>query len=454
MINEKKITLIGAGLAGSLLSIMLAQRGFKVTLYERRADMRRHDLPAGRSINLALAQRGIRPLSKVGLYDQVRQLLIPMRGRMLHGNDGTLTLTPYGRTSGEVIYSISRPGLNMLLMDAAEAAGVSIRFGMRCDDIDFSRRCAVFTDEAGSRQFEVSDAPFIATDGGGSAVRQAMQRRLGVKAEEDVLPHSYKELSIPARSDGQHQMEREALHIWPRGRHMLIALPNLDGSFTVTLFLANQGEPSFESLREPAALKQFFKENFPDALELIPDIEQEFYAHPTGLLGTVRCAAWHADGTALLLGDAAHAIVPFHGQGMNAAFEDCLILDQCLEKHGDDWATVFAEFEKLRRPDATAIAEMALENYVEMRDAVRDPRFRLQKKLGFLLEERHPRLFIPRYSLVMFHHLPYAEARRRGVVQQRILDELTEGVSRIEDVDMQRADTLIANELTPISEAF
>lgn len=451
MNNNKNITLIGAGLAGSLLAIMLAQRGFKVTLFERRPDMRRHDLPAGRSINLALAQRGIQPLRKVGLYEEIRKLLIPMRGRMLHDVDGTLTFTPYGRTQGEVIYSISRPGLNMLLMNAAEREGVEIRFGQRCDDIDFTRNCALFTDETTDQQHEIANSPFIAADGGGSAVRHAMQEHLGVKVVEDILGHGYKELSIPATPDGRHQMEREALHIWPRGRHMLIALPNLDGSFTVTLFLANQGDPSFESLREPAALKQFFAGNFPDALKLIPDIETEFYQHPTGMLGTVRCPSWHADGNVSLLGDAAHAIVPFHGQGMNCAFEDCMILDQCLERHGSNWETVFSEFETLRQPDANAIADMALENYIEMRDVVRDPKFHLQKEIGFLLEERHPGVFVPRYSMVMFHHLPYAEAQRRGAIQQDILDQLTANARNIDEVDMNLADALVLQSLKRIT---
>ncbi|HEX5340128.1 MAG TPA: NAD(P)/FAD-dependent oxidoreductase [Gammaproteobacteria bacterium] len=449
MRNKQRITLIGAGLAGSLLAIFLAQRDFEVTIYERRADMRRHDVPAGRSINLALAQRGIRPLHKAGLFAEVSKLLIPMRGRMLHSVDGALTLTPYGRTQDEVIHSISRPGLNMLLMSAAESAGVEIRFGQRCDDMDFTRACAHFTDQASGRQYSVNAAPFIATDGGGSAVRQAMVRHLGVKVVEDILPHGYKEFSIPA-AGGRHQMEREALHIWPRGRHMLIALPNLDGSFTVTLFLANQGDPSFASLQQAAALETFFTQNFPDALGLIPDIHKEFHQHPTGMMGTVRSPSWHVGTTALLLGDAAHAIVPFHGQGMNCAFEDCLILDQCIAQHGDDWQQVFAAFENRRKPDTAAIAAMALENYIEMRDAVRSPTFHLQKKLGFLLEERHPGIFVPRYSMVMFHHLPYAEAQRRGEVQQRILDELTAQAERIEDVDMALADALVQKSLDRI----
>ena len=299
--------------------------------------MRRHDTAAGRSINLALAHRGIRPLKDLGLFEQVQKLLIPMRGRMLHDLDGKLTLTPYGRTTAEVIHSISRAGLNRLLMDAAETAGARILFGEHCEDLDFATGTLHFSDESGNRHHMVKATPVIATDGGGSAIRQAMVKRLRLKVAEDILPHGYKELTIPASAGGRHPMEREALHIWPRGGHMLIALPNLDGSFTVTLFLAKEGTPSFFSLQEPRALFTFFEQNFPDALKLIPNLRDEFYKHPTGIMGTVHSAAWHVRNRALLLGDAAHAIVPFHGQGMNCAFEDCLILDRCIEKHSDDW---------------------------------------------------------------------------------------------------------------------
>lgn len=441
------MTIVGAGLAGSLLAIFLAHRGFKVTVYERNPDMRRHETPAGRSINLALAHRGIRALHAVGLDEQVRKLLIPMRGRMLHDLDGQLTLTPYGRTPIEVINSISRPGLNRLLMNAAEAAGVQFLFEQRCEDLDFDTGTLHLHDEQKNHRYAVQTVRTIATDGGGSAVRQAFAKRLGVKVVEDLLPHGYKELTIPAGAHGQHRMEREALHIWPRGGHMLIALPNLDGSFTATLFLANEGSPSFAALKEPAALQTFFKQNFADALDLLPDLEPEFYAHPTGLMGTVHCPRWHVEDKVLLLGDAAHAIVPFHGQGMNCAFEDCLIFDGCLEKHGDDWESVFAEFEQQRRPDAEAIAAMALENYLEMRDVVRDPKFHLQKQLGFLLEERHPGVFVPRYSMVMFHHLPYSEAQRRGAIQQTILDQLTRDAHNVEQINLERADKLIAQKL-------
>ena len=439
-------TILGAGLAGSLLAVFLARRGFAVTLYERLPDMRRQDIPAGRSINLALAHRGIRPLQAVGLFDRVQPLLIPMRGRMLHDPQGKTSLTPYGRTEAEVIHSISRPGLNRLLMDAAEAAGARIHFGQRCEDVDVDGGIVHLMDEATGRRYQVAAAPVFATDGGGSAARQALLKRRGVKVREDILPHAYKELTIPAVA-GRHAMTREALHIWPRGGYMLIALPNLDGSFTVTLFLAREGSPSFTALQEPESLRQFFTANFADALALLPDLETEFRTHPIGLMGTVHTERWFADDKLLLLGDAAHAIVPFHGQGMNCAFEDCLVLDGCVQRFGDDWQRVFSEFERQRRPDTEAIAEMALENYVEMRDVVREPKFQLQKQLGFLLEERHPRVFVPRYSMVMFHHLPYSDAQRRGAVQQTILDALTVEAGDLQAIDLQRADRLVKEHL-------
>jgi len=445
--DGKPVAVVGAGLAGSLLAVFLARRGFAVTIYERLPDMRRDEIPAGRSINLALAHRGIRPLQAVGLYDPVRRLLIPMRGRMLHDLQGKISLTPYGRTPAEVIYSISRPGLNRLLMDAAEQAGARILFNQRCEDLDLDAGVVRLVDETTGQRYQVAATPVFATDGGGSAARQALAKRRGVTVREDILPHGYKELTIPAAADGTHQMVREALHIWPRGGYMLIALPNLDGSFTATLFLAREGRPSFASLQDPGGLRQLFTKEFADALELIPAFEQEFYAHPTGTMGTVHAASWHADDHLLLLGDAAHAIVPFHGQGMNCAFEDCLVLDECIAALGDDWSGVFAEFERRRRPDAEAIAEMALENYVEMRDMVRDPKFQLQKQLGFLLEERHPRVFVPRYSMVMFHHLPYSDARRRGAIQQTILDTLTAGSPLLGDIDLARADRLVREHL-------
>lgn len=451
MPSDNQMTVIGAGLAGSLLAVFLARRGFKVTVYERNRDMRRHDTPAGRSINLALAHRGMRALQAVGLMDEVQKLLIPMRGRMLHDAQGRLTLAPYGHTAVEVIYSVSRPGLNRLLMDAAETSGVKLLFEHSCKDLDFGSETLQLHDHQQHRALTLPLRHVIAADGAGSSVRRATSKRLGLHVDEELLAHGYKELTIPADPDGHHQMESGALHIWPRGGYMLIALPNLDGSFTATLFLANRGSPSFEALKDPAALRTFFRENFADALELLPGLEKEFYQHPTGTMGTVHCPRWHVGDQILLLGDAAHAIVPFHGQGMNCAFEDCLLFDQLVEKHGDDWSRIFAEFERQRRSDSEAIATMALENYVEMRDVVRSPKFLLQKALGFKLEERHPGKFIPRYSMVMFHHLPYAEALRRGHIQQTILDQLTRKAETVEQVDFGLAGQLIEQQLGKVS---
>ena len=421
------ITIAGAGLAGSLLALFLARRGLDVVVLESRPDLRKVDIAAGRSINLALANRGISALRAAGVMDRVEPLLIEMRGRMLHSRTGETSLSPYGQTAEEVIYSVSRGALNGVLLDAAEATGrVDLRFGH------------AWPNAPGS------DArPLIGADGGGSAVRHSLVERHGVHSSEQLIEHGYKELTMPAVG-GRHAMERHALHIWPRGGFMLIALPNLDGSFTVTLFLPmTGGDNSFASLTDGIAAEGFFEREFPDALALIPDLATEFVQHPVGRMGTVRAQPWRHDGEVVLLGDAAHAIVPFHGQGMNCAFEDCEALDGCITRHGEDWARVFAEFETARKANADAIADMALENFVEMRDLVANPRFQLQKQLAFALERRHPGRFIPRYAMVMFHSMPYAEAQRRGAVQQAILDQLTDGVERLEDVDLGKADALI-----------
>jgi kynurenine 3-monooxygenase len=448
--SGERVHVIGAGLAGSLLAIFLARRGLRVRVLERRPDMRRVDIPAGRSINLALANRGLGALARVGLEDRVRALTIPMRGRMLHDERGALQLVPYGQQAHEVIYSVSRAGLNRLLMDAAEATGaVELRFEQRVDAVDPATGALQVYDERAATHYALEGAPVIAADGAGSRVRDALMQQPGATLTEDVLAHDYKELSIPPRPGGEHAMESNALHIWPRGGFMLIALPNLDGSFTVTLFLPHAGRESFEALTDPQSVAAWFARRFPDAVPLMPDLTGDFFENPTGHMVTVRCAPWHADGRVLLVGDAAHAIVPFHGQGMNAAFEDCTELDRSLDRNGGDWTRAFADFARLRKADAEAIADMALENYVEMRDAVRDPRFQLQKALAFELERRHPGVFIPRYSMVMFHHIPYAQAQQRGVLQQRILDRLTAHATRLEDIDLAAADRMVEQELRP-----
>jgi len=440
-----EVTLVGAGLAGSLLAIFLARRGHRVTLLERRPDPRKTPAgapgSAGRSINLALANRGIAALEEVGVMEKIRPTLIPMAGRMLHDEEGRLKLIPYGNKPHEVIYSVSRGGLNALLLDAAEATGkVAIRFDETVQGVDFA-----------SRRVRPQGTPYdvlIGTDGSASAVRAAILEATDGRLDEDPLGHGYKELSIPAAAGGGFRMERGALHVWPRGEYMLIALPNVDGSFTVTLFLPNRGEESFEALTTPESVLALFERRFADAIPLMPRLVEEFFANPTGHLETIRCTPWSFEDQALVLGDAAHAIVPFHGQGMNAAFEDCSAFDRCLEESADrPWNAIFEDFEGLRRPNTDAIADMALENYVEMRATVREPKFQLKKDLSFRLEERHPGRFIPRYSMVMFHTIPYAEAKRRGAIQEEILDALTDGAASVDDVDLARADRLIAERL-------
>ncbi len=452
--GERHITLVGAGPAGSLLAIYLARRGHRVTVYESRPDLRRVEVPAGRSINLALANRGIAALSAVGLMDNVQKLLIPMRGRMLHDEAGRLTLQPYGQRPHELIYSVSRLLLTALLLDAAEATGrVEIRFETRCKGIDLGKaRLSLDDDRPGSRE----DVPFevvIGCDGVNSAVREAILKCASGVCREDRLAHGYKELSILPAEDGGFRMEPNALHIWPRGDYMLIALPNLDGGFTVTLFLPHEGAESFAALCDETRLLAFFQARFPDALALMPHLGEEFFQNPTGQLGTLRAWPWHVGDRALILGDAAHAIVPFHGQGMNCAFEDCNALDACLARQPENWSQVFAEFAALRKPDAEAIADLSLENYLEMRSTVRDPGYQLKKALAFRLEDRHPERFIPRYSMVMFHRLPYAEVQRRGLIQDRILEALTAGVRELEDVDYAYADRLIHERLDEIRES-
>jgi kynurenine 3-monooxygenase len=445
------VNILGAGLSGALMAIFLARNARRVVIYERRPDLRKVDLDAGRSINLALAARGIHALEQAGVFDDVQPHLIPMRGRMVHDLDGRQTLVPYGQRPHEVIYSVSRPGLTGVLLDHAERVyGITPRFLHAARAIDFERDELVVLDEVTGEPYRLRMAPLIAADGGGSIVRRAMTGQLGMRVTEDMLEHGYKELTLPAGPHGEHQIEKHALHIWPRGGFMLIALPNLDGSFTVTLFLALRGAESFAGLDGRDAVDAFFREHFPDIVPLMPSVAREFLENPIGRMGTVYCDRWAASGKAVLLGDAAHAMVPFHGQGMNACFEDCAELNALLEATGD-WSRSFAAFERLRKPDTDAIAAMALENYVEMRDTVRDPKFLLRKELSFELERRFPDRFIPRYSMVMFHQeIPYSLAYERGRVQQQILEQLTEHATRLADVDLAVAENQVRGKLAPL----
>ncbi|MEO8016540.1 MAG: NAD(P)/FAD-dependent oxidoreductase [Pseudomonadota bacterium] len=407
------VNIIGAGLAGSLLAILLAKRGFKVSVYERRTDPRLTTVDGGRSINLALAARGIRGLQLAGVLDRVMRFAIPMRGRLVHELDGAAALQPYGVRPEEVIYSVSRGDLNRTLIEAAaELPNLELHFGQLCLGLAHEKNVLEMRDEVSGRIYHLAARPSIATDGAGSAVRDSLVERQVAQVREEPLDHDYKELTVPAR-DGRPALEVNALHIWPRGGFMLIALPNADATFTATLFLARQGGNSFEQLRNAADVDGFFAREFPSARALMPGLTREFFEHPQGSLGTVYARGWHLNGDVLLLGDAAHAIVPFHGQGMNCAFEDCAELDRLMEEH-HGWAGLFEAFEHARRPNTDAIAQMALENYVEMREAVLDPEYRKKKAAAEELEKKNPN-FIPRYSMVMFHpEIAYADAMSRS----------------------------------------
>jgi kynurenine 3-monooxygenase len=445
-----RINIVGAGLAGALLALLLARRGLAVTLYERRPDPRQVRPERGRSINLALAARGMQALTRAAVLERVRPLLIPMRGRMVHERGGATALQPYGQRAHEVIYSVGRADLNRLLIEeAVRHAGVSVRFNQQCLGADLHTRALSLRDGDSGREYQVPLAPTIATDGAGSAVRASLAAAGLVQVREDWLDHDYKELTIPPQTAAA--LEPHALHIWPRGGFMLIALPNTDGSFTATLFLARTGAQSFAALDTSSAVQEFFAREFPDALPLLPDLAAQFAAHPQGQLGTVHAAPWHLDGEVLLLGDAAHAIVPFHGQGMNAAFEDCTELDALLGEL-PQWAELFACFEQARRPNTSAIAQMALENYLEMRDAVLDAGFVRRKALAMALERRFPERFIPRYSMVMFHpEIPYAEAQRRGALQEQLLHELDQAGGGDATAASALAQQLVSARLAPLA---
>jgi kynurenine 3-monooxygenase len=461
---ERPINIVGGGLAGALLAVMLVRRGCgAIHVWDKRADPRRARSERGRSINLVLAARGIRALEKAGVMGRVEPLMIPLRGRMIHERSGSTSLQPYGQRDDELIYSIGRADLNRVLIEeAARHQDVTIRFNQTCLGADCQRNQLEFRNDTSGALYSLELAPTLATDGAGSALRTSLAKAGHLRCREEWLDHDYKELTIPP-AGGRPAIDPNALHIWPRGGFMLIALPNTDQSFTATLFLSRTGPRSFASLPNARAVSALFREEFPDAAELMPDLVSEFQAHPTGQLGTVHADRWHAGGQVLLMGDAAHAIVPFHGQGMNAAFEDCRVLDSLLDRYSD-WESLFAEFERLRRPNAEAIAQMALENYREMRETVLDPGFVRRRTMALELERHFPDRFVPRYSMVMFRSdIPYSEALRRGGVQEEILLELdglrnAAGVTdadaaRLSATDLERAAELINARLPPVSPA-
>lgn len=415
------IAITGAGLVGSLLAIYLSKRGYNVSVFERRPDLRQEVVDAGRSINLALSNRGLLALEEVGIVGETKQVAIPMHGRMMHSVDGKLSFLPYGK-KGQFINSIPRRDLNILLIDTAEKAGSKFYFNNRVLQVDLEN--TTLTSSIGGVPSSKNFDAIVGADGAFSAVRTSMQFTDRFNFSQDYINHGYKELHIPARDNGGFKLEKNALHIWPRESFMMIALPNPDGSFTCTLFFPFEGNPSFNTLQTDLEIQDFFNANFQDALELMPHLQQDFKANPTSSLVTMKCYPWVTNKT-LLIGDAAHAIVPFYGQGMNAGFEDCRILNQLLDQHDDHWTKAIAEFQLLRKPDTDAIAQLALDNFIEMRDLVADADFLLRKKIEAKLHELYPDKWIPLYSMVTFHdNIRYSEALRIGEKQKKIMDEV------------------------------
>lgn len=447
--GSRHITIVGAGLAGALLATLLARRGWQVDVYEKRGDPRVRGYEGGRSINLALAERGRHALGLAGALDPVMAQAVMMRGRMVHPLDGPVNLQRYGRDDSEVIWSVHRGELNIVLLDVAERAGARLHFDRALVAVDFDRRIATFADERAGGSHEAGFQSLVGADGAGSALRAAMRTKIELGERTEFLGHSYKELEIPPADDGGFRMEPNALHIWPRGRYMCIALPNDERTFTVTLFLPNEGDPSFATVRNGAEARALFARDFPDALPLIPNLERDWDRHPTGLLATLFLDRWHLNDRAVLLGDAAHAMVPFHGQGMNCAFEDCVALAEHLDRTPDR-ARAFAAFEAERLPNSRAIQQMALENYLEMRDRVDDPEYLLQRALELKLAERHPDRFMPRYSMVTFRRMPYEVALERGRMQRRLLVRLTEGHTSLDTLDWGKVDATVREALPPL----
>lgn len=443
MLKEEKVLIIGGGLCGSLLALRMAQRGYNVTVYEGRTDLRITDISAGRSINLALSNRGLKSLRLAGVEDKAREICIPMRGRLMHDNEGNTFESNYSGREGEVINSISRGDLNgILLTEAEKYSNVNIHFNTRCLSVDIENKIATFESYETKQQFKVTADVIFGTDGAGSALRKSYDCQLpNFNASQNFLTHGYKELEIPG-VNGKHQISKDHLHIWPRGNYMLIALPNMDGSFTVTLFLSySEGEFNFDNLVSKEKITEFFERDFPDTLELIPDILHEFETNPTGKLGTVKSYPWAYKGNTILMGDAAHAIVPFYGQGMNASFEDVAELDAVLEKYENEdsnWELIFSEFQKERKKNADAIADLAIDNYYEMRDHVANESFKEKRKIEMSLEKNFPTQYSSKYSLVTFNeNIGYHEAMTKGRIQDEVLIKLIESNEISECSDLE-----------------
>ena len=432
--------MVGAGLAGPVMASYLLEHGFSIEMHEKRKDMRLVEQSAGRSINLALSKRGINALEDIGIIEKIRPMMLPMVGRMIHDRDGNIHLQKYGQKSSEVIYSISRAFLNKTLMGHAENKGnVDISFDHALKKVDLQNSKLHFND--GTIGFD----RLLGSDGSTSEIRKAIDQFSSINYRKEPLGHGYKELTILPDSTGDFRMDSNALHIWPRGEFMLIALPNIDKSFTCTLFFPLEGEVSFSTLKSEEEIKEFFDSYFPDTADLIPDLVQEYSDNPIGKLSTVYCDRFHFKDRALIFGDAAHAIVPFFGQGMNASFQDCTVINDLIIRYNGDWRNIFSEFSRTHVPNGHAIADMALENYIEMRDSVNDPLFMKRREIEFELEEKFSDHFIPRYSMVSFHDLPYSKVYERGTIQLNLINGY---LSR--EFSKEKLYERVLNDLSPI----
>lgn len=443
--KKDKILIVGAGLCGTLLALRMAQRGYNVELREKRSDIRAAAFVGGRSINLALSDRGLKALRSAGMEDQILKTCIPMHGRMIHSLDGTLRLSKYSGRENEYINSVSRGGLNVALLEKADAFdNLTVKFDSSCTHVDLETATAHFKNQDGTEETIVADV-VIGTDGAGSAVRRSMMSRttdLLFNYSQDFLRTGYKELEIPPAENGDFRIEKNALHIWPRGHFMMIALPNLDGSFTVTMFHPYEGEAGFNNLNTPEKVRAFFEKYYPDSLEHLPNLVETYFENPVGTLGTIKCYPWQAFGKVAIMGDAAHAVVPFYGQGMNASFEDVRVFDEILEQYEGDWPMILEKFQEARVENGNAIGDLAKQNEYEMREKVADPIFIKKRGLEMRLEQEYPQYY-SKYSLVTFNEdMPYAEAMRLGLLQDEALLELCRNV---EEPTLEEALAVVSN---------
>ena len=443
MPKKENVTVMGGGLVGCLLSLYLAKKGYQVDVYERKPDLRKAYKEYGRSINLALSDRGWKALNGIGIGDDIRKVAIPMYGRMVHDLQGKLNFQPYGK-EGQAIYSVSRGGLNIALLDLVEKeANINLHFSQQCQRVDLQTNEVYLCNSKTGEESVIQTERLFGVDGAYSMVRYAMQKTERFEYSQSYLNYGYKELTIAPGPYGRWMLEKEALHIWPRGNYMMIALPNLNGSFTCTLFFPYEGEESFSQLKTEADVEAFFQKQFPDAMPLMPDLVEEYFRNTVGALVTIKCFPWTHQDKILLLGDASHGIVPFYGQGMNAGFEDCTVFNELLNQHNGDWQTIFKTFQEMRKPNTDAMADLAIYNFLEMRDLVADPRFILQKKIEAKLNTLYPDKWIPLYPMVTFSDMPYAEAQAAGKHQEEIMSKLMPHIQTEADFEKPEVQELV-----------